>query len=325
VTDIIFHYPPELLSLLIETVPLLCRSKKDTLLFFRGAGVAHNLTDDLASKVRESRDSISKYEIARIVLTRLNEQGEATLRERREILKRVTEFEDFSTCWAEDQLKAKGLVAEIRRVINVKDSFTRLHLELEEEKKKRQAEQQAKLDEARRRSQKLSEIKGDLFRLFNEQNRQRRGKELESVLNRLFNVSGILIREAFTLVGRHGEGVVEQIDGVVEIDGSLYLVEMKWLSEPVDRGDVSQHLVRIFGRCNARGIFISASDYTEPAIITCREALRDAVVVLCKLEEIVKLLEQEGDLKELLKAKINAAIIDKNPLHVHDPQGGGMR
>ena len=55
--------------------------------------------------------------MVRTTLTRLNERGEAALRERREILKRVTEFEDFSTCWPNDQLKAKGLVAEIRRVI----------------------------------------------------------------------------------------------------------------------------------------------------------------------------------------------------------------
>ena len=38
-TDITFHYPPELFSLLVDTIPLLNRSKKDVLLFFRGAGV----------------------------------------------------------------------------------------------------------------------------------------------------------------------------------------------------------------------------------------------------------------------------------------------
>ena len=137
--NIIFHYPPELLSLLIDTIPLLFRSKKDTLLFFRGAGVAPTLTQDLSRQVATDRQNISKFDIVRTVLTRLNEKGESTLRERREILKRVTEFEDFSTCWPSDQLKAKGLVAEIRRVVDVKDSFTRMHLEREEERKKHRA------------------------------------------------------------------------------------------------------------------------------------------------------------------------------------------
>ncbi len=312
-TDIVFHYPPELLNLLIDTIPLLSRSKRDTLLFFKGAGVSTRLTEDLAKKLKEAPGSVNKYEITRTVLVRLNEKGEAALTERREILKRITEFEDFSTCWPADQLRARGLVGEIRRVVNVKDSFTRMNIEREEEKKKRQAGQQVKLEEARERRESLIEVRGDLFSLFSETNKQKRGKALESVLNRLFLAGGILVREAFALTGDQGEGVIEQIDGVVEIDGALYLVEMKWLNEPMGVGDVSRHLVRIFSRGSARGIFISVSGYTDPAIRICKESLSRTVVVLCKVEEIVRLLESEGDLKDWLEQKINAAIIDKNP------------
>ncbi len=132
-----FHYPPEFLNLLIDTIPLLFRSKQDVLLFFTGAGVDPILTNDLAISVNTNRDSISKYKIVRTVLTRLNERGDTALRERREIVKRVIEFEAFSTCWGEDQLKARGLVAEVRRVLNVKDSFTKMQQEREEERKKR--------------------------------------------------------------------------------------------------------------------------------------------------------------------------------------------
>src|SRR4051812_5530601 len=121
--DISFHYPPDLLSLLIEAIPRLCRSKKDVLLFFTGAAVAEPLLRDLAQTVRTEPDSITKFAIARAVLTRLNERGEKTLRERREVLKRIVEFEDFSTCWPNDQLIVKGLVAQIQRLVNVKDSF----------------------------------------------------------------------------------------------------------------------------------------------------------------------------------------------------------
>ena len=124
-----FHYPPELLQLLTDTIPLLVRGKQDVLLFFRGAGVGPALTDDLAKQVQNDRNSITKRDIVRTVLVRLNERGESTLRERREVLKRVVEFEDFSTCWPNDQLAARGLVAEVRRVRHVKDSFTRIQQE----------------------------------------------------------------------------------------------------------------------------------------------------------------------------------------------------
>jgi restriction system protein len=88
--------------------------------------VGDSVLSDLEARLRKDRNSINKYEIVRTVLERLNSKGEPALRERREILRRVTEFEDFSTCWPSDQLKAKGLVGEISRVIGVKDSFTRM-------------------------------------------------------------------------------------------------------------------------------------------------------------------------------------------------------
>jgi restriction endonuclease Mrr len=312
--DIVFQYPPELLQLLIDTIPLLCRSKPDVILFFKGAGVASGITNDLVRRINKDRASISKYEIARKVLIRLNEKGESTLRERREVLKRVTEFEDFSSCWPSDQMKAKGYVAEVRRLINIKDSFTRINLEREQERKKHQAEHQEKLKKEEQRRAKLSAIRADLLSLFSDNNSQRRGKALEGVLNRLFEASGILIREAFTITGNEGEGIVEQIDGVIEVDSHLYLVEMKWWNAPLGPGEVSQHLVRVYHRDQSRGIFISASGYTQSGINTCRDALQRSVFVLCKLEELVLLLEKEEDLKEFLRSKISAAIIHKNPL-----------
>ena len=42
--DIIHHYPPEILNLLVDTIPLLCRSKNDVLVFFKGAGVPGAVT-----------------------------------------------------------------------------------------------------------------------------------------------------------------------------------------------------------------------------------------------------------------------------------------
>ncbi|MDN3587521.1 hypothetical protein QWY86_12625 [Pedobacter aquatilis] len=106
-----FHYPPELFELLIETIPLLCRSKKAVLLFFRGAGVAESMYSDLSNRLDMDKDSINKYEICRIMITRLNEKNDAYICSRRELLRRVVEFESFSNCWENDVYKAKGLVA----------------------------------------------------------------------------------------------------------------------------------------------------------------------------------------------------------------------
>jgi len=233
-----YHYPPELFELLVGTIPLLVKGKKDVLTFFKGSGVEPNLMTDVTRRVDQDKDSIKKHEIARTVLERLNERGDATLRARREVVRRVVEFEDFSACWLSDQLKAKGLVAQIRQVVNVKDSFTRMREEMEREQRERRAERQAKLEREQRRRERITAIKSDLFSLFKEQNPHRRGKLLEAVLNRLFAEDGILLKEAFTITGDEGEGIIEQIDGVIEIDGEVYLVEMKWWDKPLGVGDL---------------------------------------------------------------------------------------
>jgi restriction system protein len=311
--DITFHYPPELMNLLIDTIPLLNKTKKDVFLFFRGAGVADSLVRSPFQQWNKDRNSISKFEITRQVLTELNAKGESCLRERREVLKRVVEFESFSSCWQEDQLKVKGLVAEIQKVVNVKDSFTRMAKEREAELHENKAKKQAELDKAIKRKAEIEKVRTALYSLFSETDKQKKGKSLESVLNSLFKVYGILVRQAFSISGDENEGIVEQIDGVIELEGHIYFVEMKWWKDPIGVPEISQHLVRVYNRAEGRAIIISASEFTTPAITTCKEALHQKVVVLCTLQEMVMLLEKQGDLSGFLKQKVNSAIIDRNP------------
>lgn len=263
--DIVFHYPPELLALLHETVPKLCRSKRDLLLFFQGAGLDRGLLAPYERLLQTDKNRFNKYHVARELLTKLNELGERSLRERREVLKRVTEFQDFSVCWDSDQAPARGLVAQIRELVNVKDSFTRMNIEREQERKARVAENETRALAEKERKAKLALVKSRLFALFAEPNAQKRGKALEAVLNALFGAFGILVREAFTVTGMCGGGVIEQIDGLVEVDGQLYLVELKWWNTPLGTAEVSPHIVRVYGRGGqARGLFISYLSLPSP-------------------------------------------------------------
>lgn len=311
--NITYHYPPDLMSLLIDTIPRLNKTKKDVFLFFKGAGVSDTLLTTPFHQWKHDKNSITKFEITRQILTELNAKGESCLRERREIIKRVTEIESFSSCWPEDQLKARGLVAEIQKVVKVKDSFTKMADEREAEHITRRAQKQAELDKIEQQKKAIEKVKKDLSLLFSENDKNKRGKVLEEVINSLFKTYGILIREAFVLTGDGGEGVVEQIDGVIELDNHLYFVEMKWWKNPIGVPEISQHLVRVYHRAESRAIIISASDFTGPAVLTCKDALQKKVVVLCTLQEIVILLEEQGDLHELIRNKVNAAIVDKNP------------
>jgi hypothetical protein len=313
--DIFFHYPPELLNLLKDVIPKLCKSKKNLLDFFQGAALDQELLKPYRQLLEVNKEGFNKYHVTAELLIKLNELGEKSLAERRNVLRRVTETEDFSGCWETDRAAAVGLVAQIQKIVNVKDSFTRMQQEKDGEQKRRIAEKEAVRAIAAVRTAKIEKVKAELFGLFGASDAHKRGKDLERAMNALFAAYDFVTREAFTVKGVSSEGVVEQIDGLVEIDGMLYLVELKWWTKPIGTAEVSPHLVRVYGRGGqARGIFISYSEFTAPAITTCREALTGgAVIALCTLQEIVRLLESSTHLQVMLKSKINAAIADKKP------------
>lgn len=314
--DITYHYPPELLNLLIDTIPKLCRSKEDTLNFLRGAGVSDANLADLYAQVRANPKGISKYHIVRTVLVRLNEHGEPGLRERRETLRRVVEFESYDACWPNDVLEAKGRVAEVRRIVDVKDSFTRMNIERQREVETRRQEYLDKQKVASARRDAFDSVRTDLCALFAMTDATKRGKALEGVLNRLFKVDGILVRESFTVSGERGDGVIEQVDGVIQFDGHLFLVEMKWHKEPLGPPPVGHHLSRLFGRADARALLISASGYTVAGVETAKQALALKVVVLSELSEFITILESHANLAEFLRRKVEAATIDRNPYFI---------
>ena len=309
-----YHYPPELLTLLVDTIPLLCRSKNDVVIFLRGAGTPDSVLRPMVDQLRTDQKSVNKYQITRTVLEGLNALGDSTLAPRREVIKRVVEFEDFSSCWPEDQLKAKGAVSEVRRIVNVKDSFTRMKQERDTEKAEAQAAVHAERAAALARKKMIGELRDQLFALFALDDKpQARGKQLEGILNGLFRAYGVLVHEDFKRRDPDSSTVLEQIDGVIVLDGTIHLVEMKWLKDPVGIADFSPHLVRLFGRASASGIFISNSEFTEPVLKECANALNQRTMFLCLLQEIVMLLQNEGDLLALLRKKSQAAVVAKQP------------
>lgn len=90
-------------------------------------------------------------------------------------------------CWPNDQLKAKGLVASIRDVINQKDAFTRINQERQQEREARMAEAQRLASEKKERAARIEAAKREFYALFGTHaTPQSRGKMLEAALNNVF-------------------------------------------------------------------------------------------------------------------------------------------
>lgn len=168
-----YHYPPDLFSLLSNVIPLLCRSKQDVFIFLKGCGVPDRYMKEMFENFQLDRNSVNKYQITKHALEAVNRGGDRDLAIRREIIKRVVEFEDFSTCWPDDQPKAKGYVSDIRHVLNVKDSFTRIKLEKERELDEHRRKEEARIAIVRKRRGDLAKVKDTLFSLFHGQTAKR--------------------------------------------------------------------------------------------------------------------------------------------------------
>ena len=313
-----FHFRQDLLEALVVAIANLNKGYQSVLNFFRGVGVPPSMMAVEAERVAR-KEKISKFEIARNILVRLNEAGnsDAAIERRRILARRIAEWENFNTCWQDNVLEAKGAVAEVCRIINVYDSFTKM-------KQEREAETSARLRAKHEERQALAtrmaqgeKLRQDLYALFGPTtNPQRRGKALEPVLNRLFAWAGIGIREAFSVVHDETGKELEQIDGVIELDHRFYLVEMKWEKDPLGTDQVVKHIGRVFMRKNSgdiRGLIVSASGFTEPAVINMKNAKGSgAFVVGCTLFHIFRVLEEGGELRDFFKARVVAADVDAN-------------
>jgi restriction system protein len=318
-SDETYHFPPDLMGLLIDTIPLLCRSRADVLAFFRGCGVP-------AAATRDIRRWLGKYEITRIVLTRLNEGGDRMLAQRREVVKRVTQFQDFSACRPDVQLKARGLVSAVRDLVTAKDAVTKLNLERERDRQLLVQQHEAEAAAKRRDREQRETLRRRLAGLTLMTNPQQRGIALEGVLNDIFKLDGLSVRDAFTIRNERGY-ISEQIDGLISLGTQLILVEAKWHSEPLNRRDVSAHLVSLYTRGDVYGLVVSYSGFRQSAIDVCKAALADHVVVLAEVHEIVMLLEDpDAAVSDWLRQKITKASVDRLPLFLPGPRAlSGLR
>lgn len=287
-----YRYPPELLELLIDTIPLLSRSKLGVLDLFRGCGVPEELLADLRRRVAAEPESIKKYVIARTVLSRINERGDSAVALRHEVVRRVIEFEDFSTCWPDDRDRAELQVGRVRRAVQARQAITR----------------PGQGEERRALRERLAALPGMA-------DPRQRGVAFEALLNDIFRLDGLSVREAFTLQSPSGQ-VGEQVDGLVVLDGHPILVEAKWRAGRLGVEDVSRHLVRVYSRPpGVLGLIVSASGFAPTAVEECRRALAQRVIMLAEADELLTLLGSPGaSLAAWLSAKLLAASVDRQPL-----------
>jgi hypothetical protein len=126
---------------------------------------------------------------------------------------------------------------------------------------------------------------------------QQRGYALEKFLFDLFEAHRFNPRPSFRIVG-------EQIDGSIEFEHEIYLIEAKWTNQPIVQGDLAVLSSRVSGHSQiGRGIFITAGCFS-PDGIAAHERLRPAPMIGIDGQDLYYLLEHSLPLAEIIRRKL---------------------
>jgi len=305
----LYHYPPDVLNLLVDTIPRLNKSKRDVILFFKGAGVPDSIVQPLEVIIKHDKESIGKYEMTRQVLEKLNDNREKYLGQRREILKRACQFDTFDVCFDNDRDRAKANVAELSKMVNMKDTLTRYEIHLKAEQQKELDKRKREIERQQLMRKQFDELNTKFNALFSLHDPVERGIALEPVLNGIFSFYQIGLSEAFKV--KIDKQVVEQIDGAIMLDGKVYLIEMKWEKEPIGVDKVAVFTNRLFTRNDVGGMIISASSFTSPAIKNANELLSHKSIALIELKDVYDVIDQKKDLQQYIRQVLGASQLNR--------------
>jgi len=134
---------------------------------------------------------------------------------------------------------------------------------------------------------------------------QARGYAFEKYLNSLFSASGLDPRSAFRVTG-------EQIDGSFVLKDEVYLLEAKWTSKMIGKGDLVIFKEKVSNKSTfTRGLFISYSGYTEEALATLSKGTQ-INIVLMTVQELAVSMERNMRLDEVIWKKVRALAEEGN-------------
>ena len=144
--------------------------------------------------------------------------------------------------------------------------------------------------------EKLSELKTRFLQI-SRLKPQERGYALEKFLYDLFDIYGFNPRPSFRIVG-------EQIDGSIEFEHEIYLIEAKWQTQPINQADLMVLDGRVAGHSGiGRGIYITAEGFSQNGI-DAYNRLRPSSIIGIDGRDLYFILEHGLPIDEVLRRKI---------------------
>jgi hypothetical protein len=168
---------------------------------------------------------------------------------------------------------------------------------IREEQERIRAEREANLAQAKALRQfddDIAALKDRFLTLQRSTNPQQRGLDFEPLLADLFKLFDMEPRLAYRADG-------EQIDGSLSFDTDDYILEAKWLADPLDRATADTFATKVgFKGKNALGLLVSVNGFSKPALDRYSEK---TPFITLDGDDLFLVLDGRVRLDDLVKAK----------------------
>lgn len=169
--------------------------------------------------------------------------------------------------------------------------------------RRRQIEERAQLIELRRIASQLEVLSQD-FQSLEQMDRaqaQERGYRFQDFIYEVFNVFHLRPHKNIVVPG-------QQIDVTALMGHQFFLIEARWLSQPVKAKDIRD----FYGKLRTRspfivGLFWSASGFTEGALEEVKRLASDRVILPLTISDLRSVLSGQVDLRALLGDSLRKA------------------
>ncbi len=149
-------------------------------------------------------------------------------------------------------------------------------------------------------TEQIAKLKAQLMALSQMKNAHARGYAFEQFLNQLFSVHGLQPRQSFKLKG-------EQIDGAIDFNSEIYLLEARWRDQQTGAGDLLSFHAKVSGKAAwSRGVFISYSGFTNDGLEAFSHG-RATNLICFSGQDLYFILENRAGLKEIIQQKVRKA------------------
>jgi hypothetical protein len=288
-----------MIDVFTEEIEVLIKNGISNLYWFRDdlkkswirAGVDPNLSQKLYEAKNDMGGKLTKREMMDLLYENLRHlHYHKRLEISRNFVRTLTEHKNFVPLDSKHRIKEAEICA-----YRLKDIIK----EQQDKKKAQEENQRAYKEQAKNNYSTQLEKLYDRFRNAFALQPQQRGYELEKIFSELMRISKIDITDSF-------RNDAEQIDGAIKYDGYYYLVELKWRKNQTDLADIASHYMKVEGKMDARGIFISMEGYTQPTLSALPKG-KTIKVLLMDGVHLMNVITGQYTFGELLEASIKQA------------------